>query len=67
MTDQRDRPAPSGWRCTSCKEPVSLATAREHYDVCAGGDRDDEHRCCPVCEAPTDDDELCPACSEIAP
>jgi len=55
----------TAWRCTACSQPVDLAEARTRYDACAGGDRDDEHRCCPVCDAPTVDDELCDRCAEV--
>jgi hypothetical protein len=56
----------TAWRCSACSQPVDLAKARAHYDACSGGDRDELHHCCPLCDTPTDHDDLCTRWSEVA-
>jgi hypothetical protein len=57
----------TAWRCSACGQPVELATAREHYDLCAAGDRDPNPDRCVLCDAPADEDgEVCDACAEVA-
>ncbi len=61
-----DRAEPvTAWRCTSCGQPVDLVEAREHFNSCAGGDREPDR--CEVCDTITDGaDALCGRCEQVA-